>query len=151
MSTVRFSSVSCAELKLLTQRDGIPKQRMTAAQTDKTLGHKITQVGGCLWGSSRPTPLPTQGPLEQVPKTVSRQLLIISKNGDSTTFLGNLCQCSVTLTVKKAFFSCSDRTSCVSGYAHHLWSCHWAPLRKAWLTHLHSLSLGIYAHRQDPA
>ncbi|XP_074997864.1 armadillo repeat-containing protein 1 isoform X2 [Calonectris borealis] len=34
---------------------------------------------------------------------MSRQLLNISKGGDSTTSLANLCQCSVTLTVKKCF------------------------------------------------
>lgn len=34
---------------------------------------------------------------------MSRQLLNISRDGDSTTSLGKLCQCSVTPTVKKCF------------------------------------------------
>lgn len=28
---------------------------------------------------------------------------------------------------------CSERTSCVSGCAHCVWFCHWAPLKKTWL------------------
>ena len=36
-------------------------------------------------------------------RTMSRQLLSISKDGDSTTSLGNLCQCSVTPVVTKCF------------------------------------------------
>ena len=37
------------------------------------------------------------------PRTVSRQLLSIPKEGDSTISLGNFCQSLVTLTVKKVF------------------------------------------------
>ncbi|KAK4818676.1 hypothetical protein QYF61_017421 [Mycteria americana] len=36
----------------------------------------------------------------QLPRTMSRQLLNISKDGDSTTSLGNLCQGSVTLIIR---------------------------------------------------
>lgn len=36
-------------------------------------------------------------------RTVSRWLLQISKDEDSTTSLSNLCQCSITFTVKKRF------------------------------------------------
>jgi len=39
----------------------------------------------------------------QLSMTMSRLFLNISKEGDSTTSLGNLCQCSITLTVKKVF------------------------------------------------
>ena len=38
-----------------------------------------------------------------LPRNMFRWLLSISKDGDSTTCLGNLCQCSVTRTVKKCF------------------------------------------------
>ena len=38
-----------------------------------------------------------------LPRTMAKQLLNISKNGESTTSLGNLCQCLVTLTLKKVF------------------------------------------------
>ena len=42
-------------------------------------------------------PCAQAGPL----RTMSRRLLNISKDGDSTTSLGNLCQCSAPHTVKK--------------------------------------------------
>lgn len=61
-----------------------------------------------------------------LPRTMARQFLRISSDGDSTTFLGNLCHWSGTLTV----FKCSEETSCVS--VHCFFSCHWVPLR-AWI------------------
>jgi len=39
----------------------------------------------------------------RLPRAVSRQLLNISKAGDSTASLGSLCWCTVTLTAKKCF------------------------------------------------
>lgn len=41
--------------------------------------------------------------LKQLPRTVSRQLLNISKVGDSKTSLGNSSQCSVIFTVEMCF------------------------------------------------
>ena len=75
------------------------------------------------------------------PRTVSSWVLSISKDGDSTSPLVNLFQCSTTLTVKKVFFLCLNRISCVSVGAHCLWSCHWAPLRRAWLHSLYSFPI----------
>lgn len=50
---------------------------------------------------------------------MSRWLLRVSGDGDSTTSLGNLCQPSVTLTLKR-FFRCSEGTSCVPACARGL-------------------------------
>jgi len=61
--------------------------------------HRMFGVGRDLCGSSSPTPLPKQGHPEQAaqdPRT-SRQVLNISREGDSTAPLGNRFQCSVTL------------------------------------------------------
>jgi len=63
---------------------------------------KIVDVGRDLWRSSCQTPLPKQGH-SQLLRTMSTRLLNISKDKDSTTPLGNLCQCLVILTVKKCF------------------------------------------------
>lgn len=41
---------------------------------------------------------------------MSRQCLIMTKGKDSTTSLGNLCQCSVNLMIKSIFSSCSEET-----------------------------------------
>jgi len=48
----------------------------------------------------------------QLPRTVSRWLLNISKEGDSTASLGNLCQCSVT--AKKCFLMFRGNLLCLS-------------------------------------
>lgn len=71
-------------------------------------------------------------------------LLNISKCGDSITFLGNLCQCSVTPTGKSASW-CSGGTSCVSLFALCLWSCYRAPLRAVRCCLPHSPSLAVCA------
>ena len=56
--------------------------------------HKMAEVGRDLWRSLCPS---------QLPRTASRWPLNISEDGDSTTSLGNLCQCLITLTGKKCF------------------------------------------------
>lgn len=58
-------------------------------------------------------------------RIVSRWLLRISREGDSTTALGSLCQHSVTCRAK--FFPCSGGISCVPVSSHYLWSCCFAP------------------------
>jgi len=57
-----------------------------------------------LWISSCQTPLPKQEHLV-LPRTTFTRLLNISKEKNSTVSLGNLCQCLVTLTVKKCFLT----------------------------------------------
>jgi len=64
-------------------------------------------------------------------RTVSRQVLNISREGESTTPLGSLFQCSVTLRVKK-FFLMFRWNSCVSLCALCPLSCRWAPLKRVW-------------------
>jgi len=56
-------------------------------------------VGRDLWGSSSPTPLLKQGHLQQA----AQDLVQADREGDSTTSLGSLFQCSVTLRGKKFF------------------------------------------------
>lgn len=65
--------------------------------------HRIAGVGRNLKRSSSPTPLLMQAPYNKSHRQVSRQVLSISIEGDSIAFLGNLLQCSITLTVKKLF------------------------------------------------
>lgn len=48
-------------------------------------------------------PMLKQGHPEVISRTMYRWLLNVSKDADSITPLGNLCQCSVTFTVKKPF------------------------------------------------
>ena len=48
------------------------------------------------------------------PRTMSRKLLNISRDGDSTTSLCNLCQCLVTLTVTKCFLMFRGNLLCFS-------------------------------------
>ena len=54
------------------------------------LNHRMVGVGRDLCGLHR---------------TLSRWILNISREGDSTTSLGSLCQCSITLRVKKFFLT----------------------------------------------
>lgn len=66
---------------------------------------------------------------------MSSWLLSISKGGNSTPSLGSLCQCLVTLTVRRRIgvFWCSFLLC-----AHCLLHCHWVPLSGAWLSLLDS-------------
>jgi len=49
-----------------------------------------------------------------LPRTMSRWLLNIAKEGDSVTSLGNLGQCSVILTMKKRFLMFRQNLLCFS-------------------------------------
>lgn len=73
------------------------------------------------------------GPLEIIylaqPSCSNREVLNISRGGDTTSLASLFC--SVTLTVKNFFLvSASVRTFFVSVCAHHLSSYQWAPLRR---------------------
>jgi len=92
------------------------------------------------WGRKGPlelirfkTPARAGSALSRLPRNMSRWFLSIS--------VGKLCQCSVTLTVKRVSW-CSERTSCVSVYAWCFWSCHLVSLRRAWISLLHTLPSG---------
>ena len=59
------------------------------------------------WCSSRAT-------WNWLPRTMSRRLLNFSKDGDTTASPGNLCQCSVTLSVTKCFLMFRGNLPCFS-------------------------------------
>jgi len=79
--------------------DSILRNEMLGQITD----HRMVGVGRDLCGSSSPTPLPKQGHLQQLHRNLSRRVLNISTEGDSTSSLRSLFQCSVTLRGKKFF------------------------------------------------
>lgn len=82
----------------------------------------------------------------RVPRTMSRHLLKIPHERNSTTSLGNLFQCSTTHTQHRSAFWCSNGASCVLVCAHCLFSWHWAPLNRPWLHLLSILPSGIYLY-----
>jgi len=71
--------------------------------------HRMFGFGKDLCGSSSPTLLPKQGHLQQAAQDLSRRVLNISREGESTASLGSLFQCFVTLRVRKFFlmFRCN--------------------------------------------
>jgi len=60
-------------------------------------------VGRDPCGSSSPTLLPKQGHLQQAAQDLVQVVLNISREGDSTTSLGSLFQCSVSSYLGDAF------------------------------------------------
>jgi len=76
--------------------------------------HRMFGVGRDLWGSSSTTPCRSKVTQSRLHRTVSRQVFNISREGDSTTSLGSLCQCSVTLRGKKFFLMFSWNFLCFS-------------------------------------
>ena len=67
------------------------------------MNQRIVGVGRDLKRSLSPTPLLKPVPYNRSHRSASRRVLNISTEGDSTSSLGNLFQCSVTLTKKKFF------------------------------------------------
>ena len=61
----------------------------------------MVEIGRDFWTLSGPPPLLKQGHLEPVAQDHVQMVLNIAKDGDYTILLCSLCQCSVTLTVKK--------------------------------------------------
>lgn len=70
-------------------------------------------------------PSSKQSQVKQVAQGFVSLCLSISMDGDSTTSLGNLFQCSTSLTAKKLFI-CLNRIYCVFIHACCILSCHWA-------------------------
>jgi len=68
--------------------------------------HRITEwlkLKGTSGGHLVQPLCPSKTTKSKLSMIVCRWLLIISKDGDTTISLGNLCRCSVTLTVKMSF------------------------------------------------
>lgn len=63
--------------------------------------HRMFKAGRDTWSSSGPPPPVQAGPSKA--RTMFKQFLNISKDGDCATPLGALCQRWVTLTVKRVF------------------------------------------------
>lgn len=60
-----------------------------------------------------------------------RYLWISLRKGLRDISLGNLCQCSVTCTVRMCFLMFTGN-SCLSVCVHCHLPCHWAPLKRTW-------------------
>lgn len=67
----------------------------------RTQNHRIAEAGRHFWGSSCPTPPLKQGHYSRLLMPMSIRVLNISKEADPTTSVGDLCQCSTILTVKR--------------------------------------------------
>lgn len=87
------------------------------------------EAGRHLWGPSAPTPLgSSRAARSQLPRTVAQSFWNSSEEGVSTASLGNLCQRSVALTVKKCFLTYRRNLPCFSACPWRgLCSRHWAP------------------------
>jgi len=73
----------------------------------------MVEVGRDLWRLLGPSLLLRQGHLEPVVQDCPDDFLSICEDGDFTASLGNLCQCSVTLTMKKDFLTFRWNLLCV--------------------------------------
>lgn len=106
----------------------------------------MVEVGRSLWRSSSPFHLLKKDHIKQF---VQHHVQIISKEGDSTTSLGNLCLCFITHTVKICSWY-SDRISCflIDDYFYCLVSL--APPKIAWLQLHCTLPSSIYRQYWDP-
>ncbi|KAM6336809.1 coiled-coil domain-containing protein 30 [Alca torda] len=63
--------------------------------------HRLAGVGRDLWRSSHPTPCQSRVTQSRWHRNASGRVWNVSRDGDSTTSLGSLCQGSATLTAKK--------------------------------------------------
>lgn len=106
--------------------------------------HRITE-----WLQSKGTfggPCSSKDTCTCLLRAMSRCLLSVS-----TAFLGNLCQCCVSFTVKKASVSwCSEGTPCLSTCAHCLLFCHWVPKKSLTLPCLCPSFMCLYRLVRSP-
>jgi len=86
-----------------------PHVQFTESQNNRMVG-----VGRALCGSPSPTPFQSRVTYSRLHKMLSGWVLIISREGDSTTSLGSLGQCSIILRGKKFFLMFSWNFLCFS-------------------------------------
>ena len=86
------------KLQLISAVGCLPKEGFHTSQNHRMLGLEGTSVGHLVQHPRR-----SRVTYSRLQRTLSRWVLNISREGDSTTSLGSLCQCSVTLRVKKFF------------------------------------------------
>jgi len=84
------------------------------ASLKRSQNHRMFRVGRDLCGSYSPTLLLKQDHLQQAAWDLVQVGLSISREGDSTTSLGSLFQCSATLQIKKFFLMFSWNFLCFS-------------------------------------
>jgi len=94
----------------------------------RSQNHRMLQVGRDLWRSSGPSPGSSRATYSQLSKIPFRQFFNISTEGDSTSSVGSLYQCSVTLRVRKHFLTFRGNLLCFCLCPLPL-TCHWAPLK----------------------
>jgi len=90
----------------------LPKENR--AKFTESQNHRMVGVGRDLCGSPSPTPCQSRVTHSRLHRTLSRRVLNISREGDSTAPLGSLGQGSVTLRGKKFFLMFSWNFLCFS-------------------------------------
>lgn len=79
------------------------EERTPCCRRESPRDDRAAEIGGDLWRSSGPTCPLRQAHVEHIARDhVQLALLKTSRNGDSTSSLGNLCQRSITLTANKS-------------------------------------------------
>ena len=90
------------------------KEKEEVARPKISQNHRMFRVGRDLCGSSSPSPCQSRVTQSRLHRTASRQVLNISREGDSTTSLGSLFKGSVTLRGKKFFLMFRRNFLCLS-------------------------------------
>ena len=104
--------VKTKQLKMMTNSERYRYTRYPNCSYHRTAGW--LRLGGTSGGHRLQPPCSSRVTHSRLPRTMSRRLLSTSKDGDSTTSLGSLCQCSATLTVTECFLMFRGNLLCVS-------------------------------------
>lgn len=90
----------------------LKKEQLLTLSLSKSQNQRMAEIGRDLWRESGVQSHWGSVTYSQTPRTVPRQLLSISEDGDSTTYLGHVCQDSVILVFKKCFFTFRGNLLC---------------------------------------